>query len=131
MSRKRSIQGRSDPGIILRQPCRYYLKGTCTSSPCEYWHPPECQLYKLNRDAKQGDKCLFPHHEVDEEPNKKPTKRDHSLKEEKATTEMQWLLRKLDLRWVVSRKSRSYWILIKEANKPGKPDTDAGWWARS
>ena len=54
VSRKRCIKGKSNHGAILRQPCRYYLKGTCTSSPCEYWHPPECQLYKLNRDAKQG-----------------------------------------------------------------------------
>ena len=46
MSKKRSIQGKSNHGAILRQPCRYYLKGTCTRSPCEYWHPPECQFYK-------------------------------------------------------------------------------------
>ena len=44
VSRKRSIMGKSNPGIILRQPCRYYLKGTCTRSPCECWHPPECQV---------------------------------------------------------------------------------------
>ena len=49
-SRKRSVGGRSQTGRILRQQCRYYLKGTCTRSPCEYWHPP----IKLNRDAKQG-----------------------------------------------------------------------------
>ena len=47
-SRKRSVRGRSQTGRILRQPCRYYLKGTCTRSPCEYWH------IKLNRDVKQG-----------------------------------------------------------------------------
>ena len=22
-----------------------YLKGTCTRTPCEYWHPPECQFF--------------------------------------------------------------------------------------
>ena len=43
-SRKRSVRGRSQTGKILRQPCRYYLKGTGTRSPCEYWHPPECQF---------------------------------------------------------------------------------------
>ena len=94
VSRKRSIKGKSDPGIILRQPCRYYLKGTCTRSPCEYGHPPECQFYKKKKETgwKAGDKCLFPHHKVDEQPNKKPKKSDHSQKKEKATTEMQWLL---------------------------------------
>ena len=46
VSRTRSIKGRSNPGIILRQPCRYFLRGTCTRSPFEYWHPPECQFYK-------------------------------------------------------------------------------------
>ena len=24
-----------------------YLKGTCTRTPCEYWHPPECQFEKM------------------------------------------------------------------------------------
>ena len=46
VSKKRSIQGKSNHGAILRQPCSYILKGTCTRSPCEYWHPPECQFYK-------------------------------------------------------------------------------------
>ena len=35
VSRKRSTKGKRNPGILLRQPCRYYLKGTCTRSPCE------------------------------------------------------------------------------------------------
>ena len=52
-SRKRSARSRSQTGRILQQPCRYCLKITCTRSPCEYWHPPECQFYKLNGDAKQ------------------------------------------------------------------------------
>ena len=30
VSRKRSIKSNNKPGIILRQPCRYFLKGTCT-----------------------------------------------------------------------------------------------------
>ena len=45
VSKKRSMQGKSNLGMKLRQPCRYDLKGTYTRSPCEYWHPPECQLY--------------------------------------------------------------------------------------
>ena len=72
VSRKRSIRGKSNHGAILRQPCRYYLKVTCTRSPCEYWHPPECQFYKTQTGCKAGDKCLFPHHKVDEQPNKRP-----------------------------------------------------------
>ena len=79
-SRKRSIGGRSNHGAILRQPCRYYLKGTGTRSPCEYWHPPECQFYKTESGCKAGEKCLFPHHKVDEQPNKKPKKSCHSHK---------------------------------------------------
>ena len=93
VSRKRSIKGKRSPGIILRQPCRYYLKGTCTRSPCEYWHLPECQFCKSESGCEAGDKCLFPHHKVDEQPNRKPKKSYHSpKKEEKATTNMQWLL---------------------------------------
>ena len=44
VSRKRSIRGKSNHGAILRQPCRCYWKGSCTRSPCENWHPPECQF---------------------------------------------------------------------------------------
>ena len=57
-----------------------------------YWHPPECQFYKNESGCKAGHKCLFPHHKVDEQLNKKPKKSDHSQKEEKATTRMEWLL---------------------------------------
>ena len=93
VSSKSGIKGKCNPGIILRQPCGNYLKGTCTRSPSEYWHAPECQFYKNELGCREGDKCLFPHHKVDEQPNKKPKKSDHSpKKEEKATTRMQWLL---------------------------------------
>ena len=64
--------------MILRQPCRYNLKGTCTRSLCECWHPPGCQFYKNESGCKAEDKCLFPHHKVDEQPNKKPKKCYHS-----------------------------------------------------
>ena len=76
VSRESDIKGKSNPGIILRQPCGNYLKGTCTRSPCEYWHAPACQFYKNQLGCKAGDKCLFPHHKVDEQPNKKPKKSD-------------------------------------------------------
>ena len=80
MSKKRSIRGKSNHESILRQPCRYYLKGACTKSPCGYWHPPECQFYKTETGCKAVHKCLFPHHEVDEQLNKKPKKSYHSHK---------------------------------------------------
>ena len=35
------------------------------------WHRPECQFYKTETGCKAGDKCMFPHHKVDEQPNKK------------------------------------------------------------
>ena len=93
MSRKSGIKGKSNPGIILRQPCGNYLKGTCTRSPCEYWHAPEYQFNNNESGCKAGYKCMFPHHKIDEQPNKKPKKSDHSFKkEEKATIRMQWLL---------------------------------------
>ena len=74
VSKTRSSQGKSNHGSILRQPCRYYLRGTCTRTPCEYWHPHECQFYENEAGCKAGDKCLFPHYKVDEQPNKKPKK---------------------------------------------------------
>ena len=73
VSRKRSIWGKSNHGSMLRQPCRSYLKCTCTRTPCEYWHPPECQFFvKQKRVVNQEDTCLFPHYKVDEQPNKRP-----------------------------------------------------------
>ena len=45
-SRKRNLRGRSPSGKTNRQPCRDFLKGTCTKLPCDDWHPPECQFYK-------------------------------------------------------------------------------------
>ena len=56
------------------------LKSICTISPCEYWHPPECQFFETESGCKAGDKCLFPHHKVDEKPNKKPKKTYNSPK---------------------------------------------------
>ena len=44
--KKGSVRGKCNHGSILRQPCRFYLKGTCTRTPCDYWHPPECHIYK-------------------------------------------------------------------------------------
>ena len=36
------------------------LKGTCTRSPCEYWHRPDCQFYKTETGCKAGDKVSVP-----------------------------------------------------------------------
>ena len=92
VSMKGSIKGKNNPGIFLRQTCRYYLKGTCTRTPCEHWHPPECRFYKNESGCKAGDQCLFPHHEVDNNQTKSQRKATIPTKEEKATTIMQWLL---------------------------------------
>ena len=44
-------------------------------------HPlPSVNFTKRKRGAKPGDKCLFPHHKVDEQPSKKPKKRASTLK---------------------------------------------------
>ena len=59
-SRRKSLRGLS-PGKFARQSCRDYMKGNCTRSFCDYWHPPECQFYKTESGFKFGDKCSFPH----------------------------------------------------------------------
>ena len=41
-SRTRSSRGRSPSGKMARQPFKDYLKGTCTNSFYDKWHPPEC-----------------------------------------------------------------------------------------
>ena len=74
--RGREVSGsKGNHGSILRQPCRFFLRGTCTRTSCEYWHPPECQSYKTETGCKAGDKCQFPPHKVDEQPNKKAKER--------------------------------------------------------
>ena len=37
------------------------MKGNCTRSFYDYWHPPECQFYVTESGFKFGDKCSFPH----------------------------------------------------------------------
>ena len=73
-SRKRNVRGRSQSGKFNRLPCKYFLKGTCTKSPCEYWHPPVCQFFKTKSGCKFGAECSFPHWTVDPQSNKKPKK---------------------------------------------------------
>ena len=74
VSKNKSIRSKSNHGAILRQLCRYCLKGTCTRSPGECWHPPECHFFQTESGCKAGDKCLFPHYKVEEQPSKKPKK---------------------------------------------------------
>ena len=105
VSRKRSIRGKSNHGSILRQPCRYYLKGTCTRTPCEYWNPSECQFERTKTGCKSGDTCSFPHYKVDEQPKKKKGRRmAASHKEENVKTKALWLVWKVYHKWVVYHK---------------------------
>ena len=61
VSRKRSIRGKSNHGAtILRQPCRYYLKGTCTRAPCEYWHPRRVSIQQNRIGLKSRGKVFVP-----------------------------------------------------------------------
>ena len=63
-SRKKNLRGRSPSGKFARQPCRDYLNGICTKSPCDHWHPTKCQFYKIesgcngkpSKNRKNGDK---------------------------------------------------------------------------
>ena len=69
----------SEPGVrpsgeTNRPPCKHFLKGTCTKSLCENWHPPECRFYKTRSGCGFGAECSFPHWKVEEEPNKRPKK---------------------------------------------------------
>ena len=58
-SRKRNVRGRSRSGKFNRPPRKYFLKGTCTKSPCEYWHPPECQFNKRKQDVSSAQSAYF------------------------------------------------------------------------
>ena len=70
-SRTRSPRGKSPSGRMSRWPCKDYLKGTCTNSFCEKWHPPECLFYKTKSGCRFGEKCSYAHRQVDEQPSKR------------------------------------------------------------
>ena len=76
-------RGRSNHGAILQQPVQIIRKGTCTRSLCECWYPPECRFYETESGCSVGDKWLFPHHKVDEQPHKEPKKSYRSTKEKR------------------------------------------------
>ena len=63
-SRTRSPRGRSPSGR------------TCNNSLCEKWHPPECLFYKTKSGCRFGEKCLYAHRQVDEQPTKRSKKND-------------------------------------------------------
>ena len=65
---KRTSEAPSPSWKFARQPCKDYLKCTCTRSLCD---PLQCQFHKTESGCKAGDKCLFPRRKVDEQPNKK------------------------------------------------------------
>ena len=70
-SRTRSPGGRSPSGRMSRLPCKDHLKGTCTNSFCEKWHPPECLFDKTKSGGRFGEKCSYAHRQVVEQPSKK------------------------------------------------------------
>ena len=75
-SRTRSPRGKSPSGRMSRWPCKDYLKGTCTTSFCEKWHPPECLFYKTKSDCRFEENCSYAHRQVDEQPSKRFKKND-------------------------------------------------------
>ena len=70
-SRTRSPRGKTPSGRMSRWPCKDYLRGTCTNSFCEKWHPPECLCYKTKSGCRFGEKCSYAHRQVDEQPGKR------------------------------------------------------------
>ena len=75
-SRTRSPRGKSPSGRMSRWPCKDYLKGTCTNSFCEKWHPLECLFYKTKSGCRFGEKCSYAYRQVDEQPSKRFKKND-------------------------------------------------------
>ena len=50
-------------------------RGGCASnSSCEKWHSPECVFYRTQERCKFGDKCVFAHRRVEEQPSKRSKK---------------------------------------------------------
>ena len=75
-SRTRSPRGKSPSGRMFRLPCKDYLKGTCTNSFCEKWHPPECLFYKTKSGCRFGEECSYAHRRFEDQPSKRSKKND-------------------------------------------------------
>ena len=75
-SRTLCPRGKSPSGRMSRWPCKNYLKGTCTNSFCEKWHPPECFFHKTKSGNRFVEKRSYAHRQVDEQPSKRSTKND-------------------------------------------------------
>ena len=72
VSRKRSIRGKSHHWCHSPTTVQILFEGYLHAIALWMWHLPDCQFYKTETGCKAGDKCLFPHHKVDGQPNKKP-----------------------------------------------------------
>ena len=55
---KKNLRGRGPFGKTNRQPCKNFLKVTCTKLLCDKWHPPECQFYKSESGCKIRHRVL-------------------------------------------------------------------------
>ena len=73
-SKSSGHRGEYQSGTRGRCPCRDFLKGKCTNSSCNYWHPPVCLNYKSETGCAYGKKCRFRHVEIDGQPSKKSKK---------------------------------------------------------
>ena len=74
--REPKVPEESPSGRMSRWPCKDYLKGTCTNSFCEKWHPPECLFYKTKSGCRLGEECSYVHRQVDDQPSKRYKKND-------------------------------------------------------
>ena len=61
MRREPEVPQECPSGRMSRWPCKNHLKGTCTKSFCEKWHPPECLFYKTKSGCRFGEKCSYAH----------------------------------------------------------------------
>ena len=110
-SRTRSPRGRSPNGRMSRWPCKDYLKGTCTNSFCEKWHPPECLFYKSKKGCRFGEKCSYAHRQVDEQPGKRSKKNG-----DKSTVAILKITRQLGCVFQDMEPPKSSSILRKRSN---------------
>ena len=74
-SRKRSLRGRSQSGKSNRQPCKNFLKGTCTYL-VTVGILPNVNSISLNRGVNSAQSAHFPRWRVEEQTNKRPKKGD-------------------------------------------------------
>ena len=122
---KKSIQGKSNHVAILRSDIIWKVLARDRLVNIDIL--PSINSTKKETGGKARDMCLFPHHKVDEQPNRKPKNAFYSPKKKrKRRLGCCGYCEKLYHNWVLSRKARMR-CCLKVENSTGETRCNKSW----